>query len=83
MYMIFNDSLHRSLHSFLISDAPHRRICKNNCQESAENREDPPGSRQEPYRSTTVPTHATTCKTNHGPPSPKRGGGGVYAEWRL
>ena len=47
-----------------------------------------PRTRQEPYRSTTVPTQlhhspATTYKTNHNPPRPKCGGGGVSAAWRL
>ena len=49
------------------------RVCKESPR-AAENHTD-----QRQYRLTLYHSHATTCKTNHNPTSPKCGSGGVYA----
>ena len=71
------------LHSFLVPEATEdlqtklSRICEESPR-TAKNHTD-----QRRYRHTLYHSPTTTRNTNHKPPSPKCGGGGVYAAWRL
>ena len=71
------------LHSFLVPEATEDLQTKLSriCEESPRTAKNHTDQRQQ--RHTLKHSPATTCKTNHKPPSPQCGGGGVDAAWRL